>query len=117
LSQPRRVLVVDDEALVAMLLEDMLLDLGHEVVGPALNLQEALELAGSEPLDAAILDLNLGQGKLSLPVAELLEERGVPFVFATGYGADAPVGSVSHSGLLAKPFVTEDVRSTLERIL
>ena len=90
----RRLLLVEDEAMVAMLLEDMLSDLGCEVVGPAGNVAHALELAkGEAEIAGAILDVNVG-GQPIYPVAETLKARGVPFVFATGYGetAGAPGG-------------------------
>ncbi|QND66650.1 response regulator [Mesorhizobium loti] len=80
-----RVLVVEDEALVAMLIEDMLLELGYEVLGPAMRLGPALEMARDEIFDLAVLDVNLANEQ-SFPVAQLLQERGIPFVFATGYG-------------------------------
>ena len=114
-SAGRRILVVEDEPLVAMLLEDLLLELGLEVIGPALRLERALELARSEPMDAAILDVNLA-GERSYAVAEQLAARGIPFAFATGYGSpgldrnlDAP--------LLRKPFERDAVRRVAERLL
>lgn len=113
----RRILVLDDEMLVAMMLEDMLADLGFEVVGPVATLEAALPLARNEPLDCAILDLNLGRGVLSTPVAEALNARGIPFLLATGYGANAQTDGLGHSGLLAKPFATSDVEAALNAIL
>jgi DNA-binding response OmpR family regulator len=117
MSRHRRILVVDDEMLVAMMLEDMLMELGYEVVGPASSLDEGLELAASEPLDCAIIDLNLGRGVLSTPIAEVLNERRVPFLLATGYGASAQTDGLEHSGLLGKPFSTSDVQVALEAVL
>jgi CheY-like chemotaxis protein len=113
----RRVLVLDDEMLVAMMLEDMLVDLDFDVVGPFAALQGALNAVEAEPLDAAIIDLNLGRGILSTPVAEALRARGVPFLLATGYGANEQTDALGHSGLLAKPFSTSDVQSALLAIL
>ena len=82
-----RILVVEDEFLLAMELEATLWKLGCEVVGPVRNLAEAVELAASEPdLDGAILDVNIG-GEMVFPVADLLTTRSVPFLFATGYGS------------------------------
>ena len=114
---PRRILVVEDEMLLAMMLEDMILDLGHEVVGPALNLADALALARDEPLDCAILDLNLGRGVLSTPVAELLRKRNIPFVLSTGYGADPQLEGIGHAHLLGKPFASEDLRTVLNAMI
>ncbi|MET1755968.1 response regulator [Novosphingobium sp. RD2P27] len=113
----RRILVVDDEMLVAMMLEDMLADLGYEVVGPCSTLNEALECASTEQLDCGIIDLNLGRGVLSTPVADVLNARGVPFLLATGYGANAQTDALGHSGLLGKPFSTSDVEAALKSLL
>ena len=84
-SASRRVLVIEDEMMIAMLLEDMLADLGHQVVGVAGRLDVALELARDADADLAILDVDLG-GESSFPVAEVLTSRGLPFLFATGFG-------------------------------
>lgn len=113
----QRVLIVDDEMLVAMMLEDMLTDLGYEVVGPCASLESALDYAKSEALDGAILDFNLGQGVLSTPVAELLRARGVPFLLATGYGASAQTDGLGHAGLLGKPFTGSEVEAALKTML
>src|SRR6185295_15398151 len=80
-----RVLVVEDEMMVSMLIEDMLSDLGCTVVGPASRLDEALELAKADGIDCAVLDVNLG-GQPIFPLADLLRQMGRPFAFATGYG-------------------------------
>jgi CheY-like chemotaxis protein len=79
-----RVLVVEDNLLLAEVTKILLEDSGCEVVGPAGWLQRGLELAGQEPLDGAILDINL-HGEMSFPIAEVLHRRGVPFIFVTGY--------------------------------
>jgi len=83
----RRVLVVEDEVLVAWLLEDMLADLGCAVVGPAVSVKQALAMIDAEAIDVAVLDVNLN-GQLSYPIADALAARGVPFVFSTGYDKD-----------------------------
>jgi CheY-like chemotaxis protein len=80
-----RVLLVEDENLVALLLEDMLAELGHTVVGPVARLDKALETAQREAFDVAILDVNIN-GEEAYPIAEVLASRGIPFVFSTGYG-------------------------------
>src|SRR6187200_2431178 len=80
-----RVLVVEDEMMVSMLIEDMLGDLGCTVVGPASRLDEAIALANASELDCAVLDMNLA-GQSIFPLADLLRARGAPFAFATGYG-------------------------------
>ena len=78
-----RILVVEDEAIIAMLVEEMVLDFGSEVVGPAAKMDDALRLASQAPLDAAILDVNVG-GAVVFPVADVLQQRGIPIIFATG---------------------------------
>ncbi len=103
-EKPRcRVLVVEDEAVIAMLVEDMVTDFGSEVVGPVAKMTEALSLARDAELDAAILDINVG-GAVIFPVADLLRERGIPFIFATGYGAKALPQRFGDSPTLPKPF-------------
>src|SRR3712207_9118444 len=81
-----RVLVVEDEAAISLLLEDMLLDFGCEVIGPAARLSAALDAVERETVDLAILDVNVA-GEPIYPVAETLARKGVPFVFSTGYGS------------------------------
>lgn len=81
-----KVLLVEDEMLIAMHVEDMLVELGFEVVGPAMRLQAALEIAREGSFDLAVLDVNLASER-SFPVADVLRERGIPFIFATGYGS------------------------------
>jgi len=107
-----RVLVVEDEMMVSMLIEDMLTDLGCTVVGPASRLDEAIELAKQNGLDCAVLDVNLG-GQPIFPLADLLRERGRPFAFATGYG-DAGLRDVDRgSPVLQKPFREGDLARVL----
>ena len=97
-----RVLLVEDESLVAMLAEDMLLDLGCEVV-VAMRLDKALALAGSESFDFAVLDVNLGDAR-SYPVADLLFARCTPFLFATGYGKKGLEAPYQGVPVLQKPY-------------
>ena len=107
-----RVLVVEDEMMVSMLIEDMLTDLGCTIVGPASRLDEALQLAGEVELDCAVLDVNLG-GQPIFPLADLLREKGAPFAFATGYG-DAGLRDVDKgSPVLQKPFRESDLARVL----
>lgn len=114
-STRKRVLVVEDEMMVAMLIEDMLTDLGFEVVGPAMRLESALKLADVEPIDGAVLDVNLGSEK-SFPVAQLLRNRGIPFVFATGYGKIGVSDTFPDAVVLAKPFQTHDLLKVLDAV-
>lgn len=81
----KRILVVEDEALVAAMVEDMLAEVGATVVGPAMSIAEGLALAVQEGIDAAVLDVNV-RGEPIDAVADLLRTRGIPIVFATGYG-------------------------------
>jgi CheY-like chemotaxis protein len=110
-----RVLVVEDEMMVSMLIEDMLTDLGCAVVGPASRLDEAAELVRTRELDCAVLDVNLG-GQPIFPLADLLRERGKPFAFATGYG-DAGVRDVDKgTPVLQKPFREGDLARVLAEL-
>lgn len=110
--QGLRVLVVEDEMMVSMLIEDMLSDMGCTVVGPASRLDEAMELVSSAELDCAVLDVNLG-GQPIFPVADKLREKGAPFAFATGYG-DAGLRDVDRdSPVLQKPFREGDLARVL----
>ena len=117
MGEQRRILVVDDEMLVAMMLEDMLIELGYEVVGPAATLSEGLRHAETAELDGAILDLSLGRGVVSTPIAEVLTKRGVPFLLATGYGSAAQTDGFEPAGVLGKPFSAGDVQAALEAAL
>ncbi|MDB5724517.1 MAG: hypothetical protein JWQ16_1271 [Novosphingobium sp.] len=110
---PKKILVVEDEILVAMFLEDLLIGMGHEVVGPASRLGEAMELARDSLIDFAVLDVNLA-GVASFPVAELLRERGIPFVFATGYGTDGMAAGHCDERTLRKPYAAEDLRLAID---
>jgi CheY-like chemotaxis protein len=98
-----RILVVEDEGLVALMMEDLLIDLGCEVVGSCDSIRSALEWLESEAEDpdGVVLDVNLG-GELVYPVAEVLTRRRIPFAFATGYGA-LPDSRFAGVPVLAKP--------------
>jgi CheY-like chemotaxis protein len=111
-----KVLVVEDEALVSMLVEDMLTDLGCTIVGPAAEIEEALRLAGSADIDAALLDVNLG-GRPIFPVADALKARGVPFAFASGYGEAGLTEDHRGATVLQKPFREADLRRVLETLV
>ena len=107
-----RVLVVEDEMMVSMLIEDMLADLGCLVVGPASRLEDAIELIKGVDIDCAVLDVNLG-GQPIFPLADILRDRGAPFAFATGYG-DAGLRDVDRgSPVLQKPFREVDLARVL----
>ena len=100
--------------LVALSLEDQLSDAGYEVVGPAFSLQEAMRLAASEPLDGAVLDINLA-GEKVYPVADLLAERNVPFVYVTGFGQAGMRKADQGRPMLQKPYVFANLEAILRR--
>ena len=104
-----RVLLIEDEIMVALLLEDMLAQLGHRVVGPVTRLKKALEAAQQETIDIAILDVNIDGGEV-YPVAEALADRDIPFVFVTGYGRRGLHVDYRDRPCLQKPFRTHDLR-------
>jgi CheY-like chemotaxis protein len=115
LLEGKRILVVEDEPLVAMLLEEMLLHLGCEVVGPAYSIAQAMRLAQEERLDAAVLDMNVN-GEMSNSVAAILHSRAVPFAFATGYGSAAGKAD-SAAPVLHKPYPADKLTAVLTRLL
>jgi DNA-binding response OmpR family regulator len=110
-----RVLVVEDEMMIAMMLEDMLAELGHEVVGVAPNLKIALAMAADKQFDLAILDINLA-GDHSFPVARVLRGRGLPFLFATGYGTLGLEDPFRGTFTLKKPFQMEELARAVEAV-
>ena len=109
-------LVVEDEVLVAMLIEDMLTELGFEVLGPAMRLDAALKMAREEAFDLAVLDVNLANEQ-SFPVAHLLQERGIPFFFATGYGLRGPDERFKEVMTLQKPFEPHQLADAISSAL
>lgn len=106
-----RVLVVEDEAIICMMIEDMLGDFRCQVAGVASNLQHALRIAVDAPIDVAILDVNLG-GHSSFEIADVLQARGIPFIFASGYGAGG-LGPHSGAPILTKPFLKAELEQAL----
>lgn len=111
-----RVLVVEDEAIVAMLIEDILLDLGCVVLGPAASVDAALRLLEEAPADAAVLDINLS-GEMVFPVADELERRSIPFIFSTGYGRAGLDVLHTDKPVLQKPYQPVRLRSALLSVL
>lgn len=111
----KRVLLVEDEAMVGLMMRDLLTECGIFVVGPCCTLEEALAEASGE-FDGALLDLNLG-GKLVYPVAQLLLERGIPFTFVTGYGAESLDGRFAGAPMLQKPITRETLQRQLGTML
>jgi CheY-like chemotaxis protein len=110
-KRPPRVLIVEDNSWLALAVAEEVTDLGWTVIGPAQNLTEALALARSQTLDAALLDWVL-RDETSLAVAQILTKRGVPFTFTTGYD-DRPGEPFENVPVLPKPFGSEAVKRTL----
>lgn len=108
-----RILVVEDEWLLATIVEEYLNNLGCEVVGSAARLEDALEKARTLSFDIALLDVNLA-GTPSFPVAEMLRERNVPFLFVTAYGLSALPVALRDTPVLAKPFVQDELAKALQ---
>ncbi|MBM3526550.1 MAG: response regulator [Alphaproteobacteria bacterium] len=115
-SARRRALVIEDEMLIGMLLEDMLADLGHVVVAVIPRVEQALAAVSGETFDYAIVDVHLN-GQSALPVADALIERGVPFVFATGYGQRGLPDKYAGHPVLPKPFAKDDLDKALRDLL
>jgi CheY-like chemotaxis protein len=111
-----RILVVDDEPLISMLIEDWLNELGCEVVGPACSVADGLNLAQSGKLDAAILDVNLA-GETCYSLAGALKQKGVPVAFATGDSKVDAESGFADPILLNKPFMFEDVKEVVGKLL
>ena len=111
----KRVLVVEDELMIRMLLQDMLADLGHTLAGEAGGIEDALALAKQGDFDVAILDVNLNGEPIS-PVVEVLIARGVPFVFATGYGQRGVPEPYRGSPTLQKPFQADALAQALKAV-
>ena len=112
----KRVLLVEDEAVIAFAVEDMLTDLGCEVVGPAFRLEEAIAMAETAALDAAILDVNLNDQR-SYVVADELTRRAVPFLFATGYAEAGVDWGGAEVAVLPKPYRQDQIAAALGRLL
>jgi CheY-like chemotaxis protein len=106
------VLIVEDEAMVAMLLEELLLELGCHAVDVAARVDTALALIAAKVFDVVVLDVNL-EGEVSYPIADELERRKVPFLFATGYGAQAIPVKHRLKTVLQKPFRKRDFEAAL----
>ena len=110
----KRVLVVEDELLVALLVEDMLVQAGCIVIGPFARVRDALAAVKTEIVDLALLDVNVA-GEKVFSVAHALEERGVPFLFVTGYGQDALPRDRPDWEACSKPFFPEQLAKRLAR--
>ena len=101
--------------LVAMNIEDMLADLGHDVAGIASRLDAGMDLARNGGFDIAMLDVNLA-GDLSFPIADILQERGIPYLFATGYGRKGISDDYDSAPVLQKPFRARDLEEAIDSL-
>ena len=110
------VLIVEDEALIAMLLEEMLDTRGYSVAAHASTLAEGETMASSLDFDVAILDVSLA-GEAVFPVAELLSDRGIPFVFTTGYGAAGMPAAWADRPVFGKPYDIEPLIETIQQLV
>ena len=111
-----KVLVVEDEFLVAILIQQTLESAGCVVAGPIPRVREAVEAAGSGAYDAAVLDVNLAGDRID-PVADILSRRNIPFVFVTGYAASALPGKYAEQPRLCKPFRMAELLGTLSNLV
>jgi DNA-binding response OmpR family regulator len=109
----RRILVIEDEMMVAMGLEMALEDAGYVVIGPFGRLDQALEAARNQQMDVAILDINV-RGDAVFPVADVLAARGIPYAFLTGYGRDRLPPGYGGDRILSKPFQAEALVATVQ---
>ena len=111
-----RVLVVEDEPLLSMLLEESVAELGHELAGSAATVDQALETLASNQIDLALLDFSLGHQTTSLPVAERLREAGIPFIYLSGHHSLEAEGEVPPAPLLTKPFSIDQLEAAISSL-
>jgi len=110
------VLLVEDEALVRMMLAEMVQELGHRVVAEAATIEDASAFAMTAQYDLAILDINLG-GSYVDPVADLIERRRKPFMFATGYGVELLPSLFRRKPVLRKPISIDELKATIDKLM
>lgn len=111
-----RVLVVEDEGAVALMIEEMLQDLGCEIAASVGRLADACKMAATAEADLALLDVNLG-GQLVFPAAEILRERQIPFVFSTGYGRSGLPPEFRDQPVIGKPFSRRELQQAIASTL
>ena len=110
---PRTILIVEDEPLIAMMLEDFLLSQGHQVRGPCESVAEGLAAVAADDFDLAILDVNL-KGESVWPVATRLREQGIPFVLASGGHVDPPPPEFVAVPMIDKPYTIDRVSPAID---
>jgi two-component SAPR family response regulator len=112
----RRVFIVEDEIMVAFEMVDLLEDMGFQIVGPSIHLEDAKSIAKKQDIDVAFLDVNLGSGATSQPVAETLRARGIPFVFITAYDRNQINFVTPEDKVLKKPVSRDILARTLAEV-
>ncbi|KAJ29194.1 response regulator [Sulfitobacter pontiacus] len=115
-NQPQNIFIVEDEVVVAFEMTDLLEDIGFNVVGPSIHLEDAKAKARDGDIDIAFLDVNLGRDKTSKPVADILRDRGIPFVFITAYDADQISFLGPDDRVVKKPVSSQKLIETLRRV-
>jgi CheY-like chemotaxis protein len=115
-TTPRSVLIVEDESLIAMMLEDFLDSMGHQIAGTCESVTEAMERVGEGGFDVAILDVNL-KGERIWPVADRLREMGIPYILATGGHIEPPPEAHADAPILSKPFTIDAIEPALAEAL
>jgi CheY-like chemotaxis protein len=110
------VLLVEDEALVSLLVEEMLRCMGLGIVGPAANSHEAFEFIRDDGIDFAMLDINLGGVDRAYEIADRLTEKSIPYAFVTGYGSSAVHEQYSSVPVLCKPFSADELRKLIREV-
>lgn len=117
MSEGRNILIVEDEPLIAMMLEDFLDSLGHTVVASCDNVDDALRHVGEGGFDVAIIDVQLKDGKSAWPVADKLAESGTPFVIATGGHVEPPPAQHRDVPVLSKPYTIDSIEPAIEEAI
>ena len=113
----KRILIVEDEPLIGITLTDILESVGCVVLGPAYDVRQAMNYLDVDRIDCAVLDVNLGAGQTSAPIADALEARKIPFMFATGYGEDALRSKDRERYRVDKPYDDDQVYLALQKCL
>lgn len=116
-AQTRKVLLVEDEVIVAFEMAQTLKDHGYEVVGPSVRLADGEMRAASANIDVALLDINLGRGTTSEPIAKILRDRNIPLVFMTAYDRDQIPFIHAEDSLIKKPVYGAMLHDVLVKIL
>lgn len=116
MPEKARILIVEDDYLIATMLEDIIATAGWDVVGPVGHLAEAIEAATHQECEAAVLDINL-DGEMAYPIAEVLSRRKVPFVFLSGYGPSGEKGPFGDRPCISKPFRPRELLDMLRDLL